>query len=90
MHSVTSICISLFQVHVYFFFLQTGVREVVAIKCVLKSSLNKASTENLLTEIELLKNLKHEHIVTLKDFQVRNGTKLFQYKMTHGCTLTQQ
>ncbi|KAK0057945.1 serine/threonine-protein kinase ULK3 [Biomphalaria pfeifferi] len=46
-----------------------GEREVVAVKCVLKSSLNKASTENLLTEIELLKALKHEHIVILKDFQ---------------------
>ncbi|XP_036365877.1 serine/threonine-protein kinase ULK3 isoform X2 [Octopus sinensis] len=47
---------------------KTGVREVVAIKCVLKSTLNKRSTENLLTEIELLKKLKHEHIVELKDF----------------------
>ena len=27
------------------------------------------STENLLTEIELLKLLKHEHIVELKDFE---------------------
>ena len=45
-------------------------REVVAIKCVAKSSLNKASTENLLTEIELLKNLHHDHIVQLNDFQV--------------------
>ena len=45
-------------------------REVVAIKCVTKASLNRASTENLLTEIELLKTLKHEHIVELKDFQV--------------------
>ena len=45
---------------------------MVAIKCVSKSSLNKASTENLLTEIELLKSLKHEHIVELKDFQVNN------------------
>ena len=53
------------------YFLQTGVREVVAIKCVEKSSLNKASTENLLTEIKLLKTLNHEHIVQLKDFQVQ-------------------
>ncbi|PVD19971.1 hypothetical protein C0Q70_20465 [Pomacea canaliculata] len=53
---------------VYKAYKKTGIREVVAIKCVLKSSLNKASTENLLTEIELLKNLKHEHIVELKDF----------------------
>ncbi|GFR79570.1 serine/threonine-protein kinase ULK3 [Elysia marginata] len=54
---------------VYKAYRKTGIREVVAIKCVLKSSLNKASTENLLTEIELLKNLKHVHIVTLRDFQ---------------------
>ncbi|XP_071488467.1 serine/threonine-protein kinase ULK3-like [Diadema antillarum] len=44
-------------------------REVVAVKCVLKKSLNKISTENLLQEIELLKTLKHEYIVELKDFQ---------------------
>ncbi|KAK7477825.1 hypothetical protein BaRGS_00030903, partial [Batillaria attramentaria] len=53
---------------VYKAYKKTGIREVVAIKCVLKSSLNKASTENLLTEIELLKTLKHPHIVELKDF----------------------
>jgi len=46
------------------------VREVVAIKCVTKASLNRVSTENLLTEIELLKTLRHENIVELKDFQV--------------------
>jgi len=52
-------------------FVQSGsVREVVAIKCVTKASLNRVSTENLLTEIELLKTLRHEHIVELKDFQV--------------------
>ncbi|XP_077867106.1 LOW QUALITY PROTEIN: serine/threonine-protein kinase ULK3-like [Saccoglossus kowalevskii] len=44
-------------------------REVVAIKCVLKNSLNKATTENLLTEIEILKKIKHDYIVRLKDFQ---------------------
>lgn len=48
---------------------------MVAIKCVLKSSLNKASTENLLTEIELLKKLNHENIVRLEDFQVQNLKK---------------
>ena len=56
---------------------QAGPREVVAIKCILKSTLNKASTENLLTEIELLKNLKHQHIVALKDFLVGS---VFIYK----------
>nr|XP_054755712.1 serine/threonine-protein kinase ULK3-like [Lytechinus pictus] len=44
-------------------------REVVAIKCVSKKSLNKISTENLLQEIEILKKIKHEYIVELKDFQ---------------------
>eukprot|EP00057_Strongylocentrotus_purpuratus_P033324 XP_790989.3 PREDICTED: serine/threonine-protein kinase ULK3 [Strongylocentrotus purpuratus] len=44
-------------------------REVVAVKCVSKKSLNKLSTENLLQEIEILKKIKHEYIVELKDFQ---------------------
>lgn len=49
---------------------QKDTREVVAIKCVTKKSLNKASVENLLTEIEILKGIRHPHIVQLKDFQV--------------------
>ncbi|XP_035192002.1 serine/threonine-protein kinase ULK3 isoform X2 [Oxyura jamaicensis] len=44
-------------------------REVVAIKCVSKRSLNRASVENLLTEIEILKTIRHPHVVELKDFQ---------------------
>ncbi|XP_029354887.1 serine/threonine-protein kinase ULK3 isoform X3 [Echeneis naucrates] len=44
-------------------------REVVAVKVVGKKTLNKASTENLLTEIEILKTVRHPHIVHLKDFQ---------------------
>ncbi|XP_004943748.2 serine/threonine-protein kinase ULK3 isoform X1 [Gallus gallus] len=44
-------------------------REVVAVKCVSKRSLNRASVENLLTEIEILKTIRHPHIVELKDFQ---------------------
>ena len=43
---------------------------MVAIKCIQKRSLSKTATENLLTEIELLKKLDHEHIVKLKDFEV--------------------
>lgn len=39
-------------------------------KVVGKKTLNKASTENLLTEIEILKTIRHPHIVQLKDFQV--------------------
>lgn len=50
--------------------LQGDSREVVAVKVVAKKSLNKASTENLLTEIEILKSVRHPHIVQLKDFQV--------------------
>ncbi|GIX77181.1 hypothetical protein CEXT_383211 [Caerostris extrusa] len=47
-------------------------REVVAIKCVSKSSLTKSSVENLITEISILKKVKHPHIVELKDFQWDN------------------
>ena len=61
---------AVFIINWKFPFMQGGLREVVAIKCVKKAGLNKVSTENLLTEIELLKTLKHEHIVQLKDFQV--------------------
>lgn len=50
--------------------LQGDSREVVAVKVVGKKTLNKASTENLLTEIEILKTMRHPHIVQLKDFQV--------------------
>lgn len=50
--------------------LQGDNREVVAVKVVGKKTLNKASTENLLTEIEILKTIRHPHIVQLKDFQV--------------------
>jgi serine/threonine protein kinase len=44
--------------------------QVHAIKCIKKSSLNKASTENLLREIKILKQIKHDYIVDLIDFQV--------------------
>lgn len=43
--------------------------EIVAIKCIKKNGLNKTSTENLLREIKILKNIKQEYIVQLKDFQ---------------------
>jgi len=43
----------------------------VAVKVVSKKSLNKTSMENLLTEIEILKTVRHPHIVQLKDFQVQ-------------------
>lgn len=43
-------------------------KEYVAIKAVLRSNLSPGATDNLITEIRLLKKLKHDHIVQLKDF----------------------
>ncbi|XP_073242875.1 serine/threonine-protein kinase ULK3-like isoform X1 [Porites lutea] len=54
---------------VYKAFKKGNMRDVAAIKCIQKRSLSKSATENLLTEIELLKKLDHEHIVKLKDFE---------------------
>ncbi|XP_034939008.1 serine/threonine-protein kinase ULK3 [Chelonus insularis] len=50
-----------------------GNHEMVAIKCVESSTLSKSAIDNLLTEINLLKILKHEHIVEMKDFFWENG-----------------
>lgn len=54
-------------------FMQGDSREAVAVKVVGKRTLNRAATENLLTEIEILKTVRHPHIVQLKDFQVRTS-----------------
>lgn len=43
-------------------------RSYHAIKCVTKSSLCKSSTDNLVTEIKLLRSLTHKYIVGLNDF----------------------
>lgn len=40
----------------------------VAIKCIKKKSLSKRGADNLITEIQVLKDLKHRHIVQLYDF----------------------
>lgn len=48
----------------------------MAVKVVSKKSLNKSSMENLLTEIEILKTVRHPHIVQLKDFQVQTPVKI--------------
>ncbi|KZC08184.1 PREDICTED: serine/threonine-protein kinase ULK3 [Dufourea novaeangliae] len=53
---------------VYKAFKKDGCREVVAIKCVDKSSLSKSAIDNIVTEINLLKILKHENIVEMRDF----------------------
>ncbi|XP_018007272.1 serine/threonine-protein kinase ULK3 [Hyalella azteca] len=43
-------------------------KEFVAIKAVLRSNLSSSATDSLITEIRLLKSLKHDHIVQLIDF----------------------
>ena len=46
--------------------------EVVAIKCIsIKRLKRKESKDNLITEIKLMKELKHRHIVKLIDFEVQ-------------------
>ena len=45
---------------------------MVAIKCIQKRSLSKSASDNLITEISLMKELDHDHIVKLADFQVSN------------------
>ena len=57
---------------VYKAYKKGNLRDVVAIKCIKKSSLSKKSSENLVREIEILKSLDHEHIVKLKDFEWDN------------------
>ncbi|XP_014224400.1 serine/threonine-protein kinase ULK3 [Trichogramma pretiosum] len=53
---------------VYKAFKKNGSHEVVAIKCVDKLNLSKSSIDNIITEINLLKILKHEYIVEMRDF----------------------
>ena len=50
--------------------LQGSHREVVAVKCIERRHLTNSSMENLLTEIKLMKQLDHEYIVKLRDFEV--------------------
>lgn len=65
---------------IFILLLQGNTRDVVAIKCILKGSLSKTATENLFTEIKLLKKLDHEHIVKLKDFEVSAGVFIFMWQ----------
>eukprot|EP00731_Ephydatia_muelleri_P015693 Em0009g117a len=44
-------------------------RNEVAVKVIERSRLNRASMQNLLTEIEVMKDLGHPHIVKLLDFE---------------------
>ena len=51
---------------------KTGAREAVAVKCVLKSNLCRAEADNIITEISLLKRLKHPHIVEMKVWFIKS------------------
>ncbi|XP_012261836.2 serine/threonine-protein kinase ULK3 [Athalia rosae] len=53
---------------VYKAFRKGGSKDVVAIKSMDKSTLSTSAIENIITEISLLKILKHDHIVEMKDF----------------------
>lgn len=43
-------------------------KEVVAIKCVEQNALSKTFVDNILSEISILKKLKHPNIVDMLDF----------------------
>ncbi|KAG8228580.1 hypothetical protein J437_LFUL009285 [Ladona fulva] len=66
---------------VYKAFRKEGSREVVAVKCVEKTKLLGSAIDNIITEITLLKKLKHDHIVEMKDFSwdTRNIYIMMEY-----------
>ena len=43
---------------------------MVAVKCIKRNRLTHSSMENILTEIEVMKQLQHEYIVQLTEFEV--------------------
>jgi len=49
--------------------LQTISKQAVAIKCISKKKLSSTAVDNIVTEIKLLKCMKHPHIVEMLDFQ---------------------
>ena len=42
----------------------------MAVKCIERRRLNSSSAENLFTEIKVMKDLNHKHIVCMLDFEV--------------------
>jgi len=53
---------------VYKAYTKSDPRRAVAIKCIFKNKLSRSARDNIITEISLLKKLKHRFIVELIDF----------------------
>ena len=53
---------------VYKVYKKVGAREVFAVKCVSRSKLKQVEVDAIVTEISLLKKLKHPNIVQMEDF----------------------
>ncbi len=63
---------------------KTGAREVIAVKCVQKKNMAKVEADAIVSEIGLLKKLKHEFIVEMVDF---NWDSTYIYIMMEYCGL---
>lgn len=48
---------------------RSGSRRAAAVKCISRPRLSKAEQDNLITEIKLLKTMKHRYIVEMIDFE---------------------
>ena len=55
---------------------------VYAIKCIHRKSLTKTSQDLLINEIKLLKQIKHENIVEMYDFQVKANFEMFSIDLS--------
>ena len=64
---------------ILFLLTQGGQKRVVAVKCIERKRLTNGSMENILTEIKLMKDLHHEHIVKLLEFEV---SRMYMYTCT--------
>lgn len=56
----------------------------VAIKCIRRKDQTKTAIELFINEITLLKEIKHEHIVEMFDFQVDESERFFFFVCFHS------
>ena len=52
-------------------------------KCIERRRLTKVSMENLMTEIKVMMDLDHQHIVKLKDFEVSGFSSIKAHSHSH-------